>query len=84
MIVSYGSLVYVSMKEELTRRKGESGPFEHCKKNVSVPLEWDQDNEKWVIVLILDEVSIASLYQIPATYAFLVSWLGRESCIRYQ
>jgi hypothetical protein len=62
MIISYGSLVYTSMKEELTRRHDESGPFQRCKNNVSIPLEWDRANEKCVIVLILDEVSNAQLY----------------------
>ena len=75
MIISYGSLVYINMKEELTRRMGESGPFEHCKKKVSMPLEWDRDNEKWVIVLILDEVSSTPLLS-NASYSHIPSILA--------
>jgi hypothetical protein len=63
------------MKEKLTRRSNATEALHHGKV-VDVPIEWDEANKAWVIVLILDEVRIIFIQCICVTDVCLV--LGIE------
>lgn len=66
VMISYGSLMYASLKEELSVRSTPSGTFHSTVQEQTqndtriVPVEWDSGENEWVVVLILEAVSVFS------------------------